>query len=141
MRSPQIIAISIFASAASPALVSAIPTPPQSPNLSTVETFTTVHGGSDPPTVALQQIPRNVHTLSEPPVVIPSIQSKRLYELRSDEEDLDRRSYDWATAGGNAYSGATSSSSGGDIINDSTDDNTINTNNGGSECGYKLIPR
>lgn len=48
-----------------------------------------------------------------------------------DDDDLRKRAYDFGTAGGNAYSGATSNASGGTIINDADDDGII-MNGGGS---------
>lgn len=48
-----------------------------------------------------------------------------------DADDLRKRSYDWGTAGGNAYTGATSNASGGNIINDASSEEGV-MNAGGS---------
>lgn len=49
-----------------------------------------------------------------------------------DDADLRKRSYDWGTAGGNAYTGATSNASGGNIVNNADNDGIVE-NAGGSE--------
>lgn len=45
---------------------------------------------------------------------------------------LERRASDSGSAGGNAYSGATSDVSGGSVVNEADDQGTV-TNNGGSK--------
>ena len=58
-------------------------------------------------------------------------------DFDDDDDDFDgalrKRSYDYGTAGGNAYSGAASDSSGGDVQNESTD-GTLTNDDGSSEC-------
>lgn len=62
------------------------------------------------------------------------LRERELYNLHNhDESGLHLRSYDWGTAGGNAYTGATSSASGGDITNYGEGDDSEITNTGGSE--------
>lgn len=62
-----------------------------------------------------------------------SFQPKRgFYDIQTGY-GLSSSSSDWKTAGGNAYTGATSDASGGNIINDGGDDLSDVTNTGGSE--------
>ena len=51
---------------------------------------------------------------------------------------LQRRAGDAGTAGGNAYSGATSDVSGGSVANQADDNGTI-TNGGGSKSGHCMF--
>ena len=114
MRSP-VIAFSIFAAAAvSPALVGAAPT---SPNISKVG-----------------DIASKQHLPAESAPHVPMV--AREFGDKHRKHKHDRRVEDFRTAGGNAYSGASGTVSGGDVINDADNNDNEITNTGPdtSEC-------
>lgn len=98
MRSP-VIAFSIFAAAAvSPTLVSAAPS--------------NVAGRA----IAPPGLPVAV------PAALPNTNSQRQHDGGDKSHGRNRRALDGNTAGGNAYSGGTSDSTGGSVVNESEDD-------------------
>ena len=106
MRSP-VIAFGLFAAAAvSPSLVGAAPT-------------------SAPAAPAVPAIPA-----PDTPSVVSGVERTRTPHAR--REELVARAYDSGTAGGNAYTGGTSDTSGGNVVNNGEDADGDTLTNGAS---------
>lgn len=115
MRSP-VIAFGIFAAAAvSPTLVSGAPT---SPNIGSGVAPAHLPTNLESAPLHAPGVPRDTGDVVTP----PTIDNDR----KKHKHKHDRRADDFQTAGGDAYSGATGDVSGGDSLNDaSNEDNEI----------------
>lgn len=119
MRSP-VIAFGIFAAAVSPTIVSAAPTPKQSNSFSTsgIENV-----GSSAVHMIARQLPGLPSIPGTPDIPALHTTSDDKHQAGKDQKkSKSKRAYDWGTAGGNAYSGATGNAGGGSIVNDAHGD-------------------
>ena len=153
MRSP-VIAFGLFAAAVSPTIVSAAPAPKQPSGGFNAKGIQEV--GSSTVSMIARQLP-GLPTVPGTPD-IPALHSasddkKEPADDRahsSHKKSKGKRAYDWGTAGGNAYTGATGSASGGSVINHA-DGNPATpaammgtgtlTNAAGTSVSYRLNPR
>lgn len=125
MRSPQIIAISIFATTTGQIIGSSAAPVRNSPGMAT--TLLTCLPKTDADSLSSTSARASFAS----GVDARSFQPKRgFYDIQS---GYVYGSSDWKTAGGNAYTGATSDASGGNIINDGGDEVSEIMNTGGSE--------
>ena len=125
MRSP-VIAFSIFAAAAvSPALVGAAPT---SPNVS-------VPGAPHELAAANQAVPAAATNEAAHAAHVP-----RDLDSKHHKHKHERRVEDYRTAGGNAYTGASGTVSGGDVVNQSQSDDDEIMNTASSESTLTRFP-
>lgn len=122
MRSP-VIAFGLFAAAVSPALVSAAPAPKQSGGGFNAK------GVQDVSSAAVHMVARQIPALPSIPGTpdIPALHATtaaddKHHDDKDSKKSKNKRAYDFGTAGGNAYTGASGDASGGSVVNHANGD-------------------